>query len=424
MDTAREAAKLCDVAQRSRDAHITVRVIAPVVRTLRKAGIDPSPVLRSASLRVEQLGDYDRRISMGRASAVWDLAASLARDEAFGIHAAEGLRVRDFDVLDYALRSAPTFGGASRILERYQRLVHTGASMNIETRGDQLHFLLRPGNAGDVSSTLVDFFVAAWTRVTRQLFEEPVTWNQVRLQRLAPTDQSEHLRFFGGPVSFDQTQDEVITDAAWAERPVVARGAHFSPVDASVVTAGSPSNDPSLIVPSGADQAVASSTGDTQVVSSSAASRQNSWGISSDDNQTKQNRGDDVMTGRGTEQWFAEEVRSTISKELSGGNPCAGNIAGRVGVSERTLRRRLQAAGTSYQTLLDERRYDAALRYLRDDGCSLLEVGFLLGFSDSSGFARACKRWTGKTPVELRRQTRAKQRETTVSVELPSSPGM
>ena len=130
------------------------------------------------------------------------------------------------------------------------------------------------------------------------------------------------------------------------------------------------------------------------------------------------------MTGRGTEQWFAEEVRSTISKELSGGNPCAGNIAGRVGVSERTLRRRLQAAGTSYQTLLDERRYDAALRYLRDDGCSLLEVGFLLGFSDSSGFARACKRWTGKTPVELRRQTRAKQRETTASVDLPSSPGM
>ncbi|NRA31967.1 MAG: AraC family transcriptional regulator [Polyangiaceae bacterium] len=413
------------MAQRSRDAHITVRVIAPVVRTLRKAGIDPGPVLRSASLRVEQLGDYDRRISMGRASAVWDLAASLARDDAFGIHAAEGLRVRDFDVLDYALRSAPTFGGASRILERYQRLVHTGASMSIEIRGDQLHFLLRPGNAGEVSSTLVDFFVAAWTRVTRQLFEEPVTWNQVRLQRPAPTDPSEHRRFFGGPVSFGQTQDEVSTDASWAERPVVARGSHFSPADPSERSAaGSPPNDPSLTDPSGANQAVASPTGDTQVVSSPAASRQNSWGVSSDDNQTKQNRGDDVMTGRGTEQWFAEEVRSTISKELSGGNPCAGNIAGRVGVSERTLRRRLQAAGTSYQTLLDERRYDAALRYLRDDGCSLLEVGFLLGFSDSSGFARACKRWTGKTPVELRRQTRAKQRETTASVDLPSSPGM
>ncbi len=60
--------------------------------------------------------------------------------------------------------------------------------------------------------------------------------------------------------------------------------------------------------------------------------------------------------------------------------------------------------GTSHQELLDEMRQEPAIRYLREPGMAVCEVAYLLGFSESSAFHRAFKRWTGKTPNEYRGQ--------------------
>ena len=79
-------------------------------------------------------------------------------------------------------------------------------------------------------------------------------------------------------------------------------------------------------------------------------------------------------------------------------------VAERLGMSARTLQRKLHASGTSHQELLDEMRRDLAVRYLREPGMAVCEVAYLLGFSESSAFHRAFKRWTGTTPSEFRRR--------------------
>ncbi|MCB1843820.1 MAG: helix-turn-helix transcriptional regulator, partial [Halioglobus sp.] len=78
-------------------------------------------------------------------------------------------------------------------------------------------------------------------------------------------------------------------------------------------------------------------------------------------------------------------------------------LASALHLSRRTLQRRLRQQGTSYQSLLRDTRLALAHRYLCDEQRSVLEVAYLLGFSDPSTFSRAFKRWTGLAPAEYRR---------------------
>jgi AraC-like DNA-binding protein len=78
-------------------------------------------------------------------------------------------------------------------------------------------------------------------------------------------------------------------------------------------------------------------------------------------------------------------------------------IAGRLGMSRRTLQRRLEREGGSLRRIVDEVRFERARGYLSFDRLSLAEVGFLIGFAEPGAFTRAFIRWSGKTPQAYRR---------------------
>jgi AraC-like DNA-binding protein len=100
---------------------------------------------------------------------------------------------------------------------------------------------------------------------------------------------------------------------------------------------------------------------------------------------------------------FGGEVRKTTLAQLRGGTPTLAHVAKRLGMSGRTLQRRLEEEGTSFAELLDELRRGMAQAYLADPQVSISEVSYLLGFSEQSAFQRAFKRWTGLTPRGFRR---------------------
>lgn len=95
-------------------------------------------------------------------------------------------------------------------------------------------------------------------------------------------------------------------------------------------------------------------------------------------------------------------VRIQVSQALSAGVPKVSDIAGCLGLSGRTLQRRLSDRGYSYQTLVDESRRELAQRLLEETGYPLAQVAFLTGFSEQSAFNRAFKRWAGQTPRSFR----------------------
>jgi AraC-like DNA-binding protein len=96
-------------------------------------------------------------------------------------------------------------------------------------------------------------------------------------------------------------------------------------------------------------------------------------------------------------------VLDRVSTALSAGVPALSDVARDLGMSGRTLQRRLAEKDTTFQALVDEARRRLSLRLLRgDDEATLSEVTYMTGFSDQSAFTRAFKRWTGQTPGTFR----------------------
>ncbi|MBU9848949.1 helix-turn-helix domain-containing protein [Rahnella aceris] len=99
---------------------------------------------------------------------------------------------------------------------------------------------------------------------------------------------------------------------------------------------------------------------------------------------------------------MSERVHSTLLEKLPAGEVSMQTVSRKLAVSTRTLQRRLQNEGTSFQQILDRVRESLAHHYLRNTNLSGAEISFLLGFEDSNSFARAFQTWAGKTPQAVR----------------------
>lgn len=95
---------------------------------------------------------------------------------------------------------------------------------------------------------------------------------------------------------------------------------------------------------------------------------------------------------------FRAQVERQIEPLLPTGDVSIESIAHALGYSRQTLYRRLKAEGITFEKLLDELRRRLALKLVREDGVSVKEAAYRLGFSDPAAFSRAYKRWTGSSP--------------------------
>ena len=100
---------------------------------------------------------------------------------------------------------------------------------------------------------------------------------------------------------------------------------------------------------------------------------------------------------------FRTRVENAISTLLPHGRALVEDVARSLGMSKRTLARRLSEDGLNFTEILQQLRHDLAFRYLNDRQMHVSKTAWLLGFNDVSAFTHACKRWTRKTPSEMRR---------------------
>lgn len=91
-----------------------------------------------------------------------------------------------------------------------------------------------------------------------------------------------------------------------------------------------------------------------------------------------------------------------MKRSLMRGRPEIQNIAKELGMSDRTLQRRLTDENTSFKHLLSEARHEQARAYLADPSLELKEVAFLIGYEDQNSFYRAFRQWEGDTPTQWR----------------------
>jgi AraC-like DNA-binding protein len=98
--------------------------------------------------------------------------------------------------------------------------------------------------------------------------------------------------------------------------------------------------------------------------------------------------------------------------DLEHGPASLGDIANRMALSERTLRRRLRALGTSYNRILQDVRSSTAREWLRDSNLTMESIAWRLGYTETANFRHAFKRWTGQSPQAFRRQLQGTRQTT------------
>jgi AraC-like DNA-binding protein len=331
---------------------VSAGIGALVVAIAAQRGVDTSALIAATGFEPKSASDADARIPLEMEHALWRTAAMLARDEAFGVHAAELVKPGMFDVLDYAVRTAPTLRQSLERLVRYNRLVHDAAVWALVPRGD----VLRVEHTFRVGGIVQDRHAAEFTlcslvTIGSQLADVPLRPRAVGFRHpksAGPEAHAELTRLFGVEPQFLQPVNYVELDNAVVERE-------------------NPKADPSL-------------------------------------SRLVERHAEALLAARPEPSLStSERVQHVLATTLGEGEITLADVARKLKLSERSLQRRLSDEGATFDALLDRTRRDLALRYLADPKIAVAEVAFLLGYSEPSPFHRAFKRWTGKTPSEMRK---------------------
>jgi AraC-like DNA-binding protein len=320
-----------------------------VLTAAKGLGLDPSAVVSAAGLSRDVLhgGAGDRGITLAQYTSVWEAAVRLSRYADLPMRAATAFGPDSFGVVGFSCLLSPTVGeGFTRMCRVYQLLI-SGARWSLDEKGDRLWVVFEldaPPSLG--AGYAVEFALAELVHFTRLLASVPVEVIEVTFPHAPPADDSGHRNLFRCPVHWNRE-----------------RAALF--IDRSVFEMRQSRADPYLLA-------------------------------------YFDRQADGLLAKRSNDKDTSARVRRLLVDALADGPPSADLVAKRLGVSPRSLRRRLADEGTSFHALVEDTRNALAQQYLSDPKLTVSEIAFLVGFSALSPFQRAFRRWTNLTPREYR----------------------
>jgi AraC-like DNA-binding protein len=319
---------------------------------LCRAGIRLEPLLSRAGLTIEQVDDPEQRIDARKQIAFLEIAADALNDDSLGFSLAEVFDCRDLGLLYYVMASSDTLSDALKRATRHSRITNEGIVMQYREAPEPTLRLSYSGIPRYADQQQIEFCIAAMVRVCcllsgRQLLPKHVSMMHVRSERMP-----RFARVLGNDIEFGSDADEIVFSADSAETMLVNADPRLSKI---------------LL----------------KVCEDSLSARKRNTGA------------------------FRTTVENTIATLLPHGQAHAQAVATKLGMSERTLLRRLAEEGVTFIEVLQRLKASLASRYLEDGGMPISRIAWLLGFEDASSFSHACRRWTGKSPRELRRFDKA-----------------
>jgi AraC-like DNA-binding protein len=309
-------------------------------------GLEADASLREAGFTDVELHDADARIPISKLRRLWGLIARRVPDPAVGVLLAENRPLREIGLVAYTMQLAKTLGEALQRLARYSHVVSEDLTVEVHRRGDRAEVELDRTFLYDPIRPPVDARLTLLLCGIRALVRDDLAPLEARFPYPAPTDLSALRRVFRCPLHFGKPTAALVLAAAKLERPV-------------------PTADEVL--------------------------------LSYLDRLAEQARRELYRSDS-----TADGVQRVLWQELASGSPSIGTVAARLGLSARSLQRRLAEQGTSFKGVLEGFRREAARRLLSERQIAVSEVAFLLGYADPSAFHRAFQRWHGSTPRRFR----------------------
>ena len=310
----------------------------------RELGLEPQDILRRAELPEDLVHQEDVRLTMSEYFRFWRAVAGLVEDPLLPLKVGANLPVEAFQPPLFAALCSPNYAQAISRLATYKRLV---CPMVMSTRheGDRLEVTVDWSDAPEdpphsfVAMELV--FVVQLGRTGARARIEPL-----EVHSTAPLEPVEAYRAFFGVAPQVGPHNRLVFAAADAARPFLT-------------------------------------------------SNNAMWKVFEPELRRR-------LAELDARARTADRVRAALLEMLPGGQSGMDTIARRLGMSKRTMQRRLQVEATSYQAVLNQTREDLARHYLQATTLPYAEISFLLGFGDPNSFFRAFSDWTGSTPESMR----------------------
>jgi AraC-like DNA-binding protein len=308
--------------------------------------INPAPLFWKAGLNPGVMKQSGGRYRIDNIDNLWRTASEAIDDPCFGLKAAALWHPSNFGALAYAILASHTLRAALERLDRYHRIISDEKFAKLDETEEGLTFtLLHSQEKRDISERN-DAVLALLLSMCRMNYVEDLAPVSVTFTHPMPSCSAKFFEYFRCPVFFNAPINSLTLAIEAAEKHLP--GAHSRLAEL---------HDQIMI----------------------------------------------EYLARLDRQHITQQVKAVIVDQLPSGKVTDESVSRVINMSSRKLQRQLESAGTTFNTLLNEIRQDLAKKYLKDQQICLTEIAFLLGFSESSAFSRAFKRWMGVTPSQYRK---------------------
>ncbi|WP_028654890.1 MULTISPECIES: AraC family transcriptional regulator [unclassified Nocardioides] len=328
-------------ATRSWEFPRQVAGVALLVAAGRDAGVAEDVLLRGSGLAGRDLADHQTEVTAQQELRVVRNLLTAAPSTT-GVSVGVRYHASTFGPLGFALISSATLGDAANLTFRFLDLSFTFSVPSASLDGDQVVIGVDDrGLPADVRRFLVERDLTAIWTVLREIAGGAPRLTSVALPH-EPTEVAPYRAAFGvRPTWTSSGRAEMRLDAAWLDHPLPQANPHAFAMAESLCR--------------------------------------------------------DLVANRRSRSGVVEDVRILVAQRLADGAPM-GAVAAALGLSERSLRRHLTDAGTSYRGVLDEVRRSAAEELLADRSLRVDDVAHQLGYAEATSFGAAYRRWTGRSP--------------------------
>lgn len=329
-------------------AVLPTNILCSLVQLAEERGLDAGGWFTGLALGPSDVCDPSARVSYRQALGIIRRAMQTLAEPNLGLLLGRRQDIGNFGLLGLAMKTSRNFSDAITIGITHQRA--TGALLELSLQDqapDEVALYARAPLTDPVVLPFLceEMFVSVFA-VARELAGPALQPRRLELAYAEPAYAHEYRELFGCPVVFDRPHNCLVIEAHWLDLPFPT----YNPVTAR------------------------------QALSALVRELESTRGMQSE-----------------TAAAVERQLRQRVSQ-----NPRLLDVADSLYRSERTLRRQLAEEGASFTRIHDRVRCERALELLRDPRLTVAQVGSQVGFGDVREFRRAFKRWTGRTPTDLR----------------------
>ncbi|BFM14780.1 AraC family transcriptional regulator [Maricurvus nonylphenolicus] len=325
-------------------------IIGLVFDALNKAGYDTSQLRQQFNLTDIAFGSELDRISQDMLINIWSEIENLTQDPDIGLHLAEHCNIGLNGVVIHLVASSDTLLEGMNRMVRYKKIIGNSTLLSITEDNDKilLNFDLSHGN--HLKKSQADFFALYLYRIASTLSHQNIKPSLIKLSIAKPEKLNEYERLFPCPVVFSSPNNAIQFESGDLNSPLQSANPNLLKIHEGLASGYIKEIDSKNLI---------------------------------------------------------ETLEKAISLAMMDGPVNIAIAAKRLAMSERQLKEALSKQGTSFSEILESLREKMSIRLLQQPEYTITDVAYLCGYSESSAFVRAFKRWKQVTPSDFRKQLKA-----------------